>query len=149
MTTFQGLYQDILSQVSRTLYAMKMLILGHLTPDLIPLPEARLALTQLHTKLQEYYDTYTTPIRTPQQFYQNTEFYVTTREHKLYVGIFIPISYVNHHFQLYQIRHHPYPLTHYSQHMAQLDSTETLIAISEDRQHYYYVQPQDLLLHCQ
>ena len=149
MTTFQGLYQDILSQVSRILYAVKMLLLGHLTPDLIPLPEARLALTQLHTKLQEHYDTYTTPIRTPQQFYQNTEFYVTTREHKLYVGIFIPISHVSHHFQLYQIRHHPYPLTHNSQHMAELDSTETLIAISEDRQHYYYVQPQDLVLHCQ
>ena len=93
MTTFQGLYQDILSQVSRTLYAMKMLILGHLTPDLIPLPEARLALTQLHTKLQEYYDTYTTPIRTPQQFYQNTEFYMSLLENTNYMLAF---SYLFH-----------------------------------------------------
>ena len=148
LSQFQSLYRSIDIQVNDLLQATKNLVYGPLTPGLIPVPEVKLALRQIHEALAQHYPLYTTPIKTPQDFYQHTEFYVKLKDNDVFIAVFIPIALNNYRFQVYHIKQHPYPLAYKSQQMAQLTQHHKMIATSLDQQYYFYVDPQDLQLYC-
>ena len=145
---FLTLYLSVDSQVTTILTSIKHLLQGKISPELIPEQEVKGAITHIHSTLNEHHPSYTTPIHTPQDFYRHTEFYVHLVDTKVYIGVFLPISHVNNRYQLYTIRQHPYPLGFKSDKMAQLQDYHNMIATSLNRQYYFYVDQQDLQLHC-
>ena len=145
---FQAMYQVLDEQYQHILNGIDNLLTGKLTPNLIPVSDVIHTIQNLHRKLAENHPQYTSPIHSPQDFYQNTEFYLSTDHGEIIVAVFIPISHVNGEYQIYHVDPHPYPVAYQSQHMANLRNTKDMIAVSIDRQYFFFPSQRELTLSC-
>ena len=145
---FQAMYTELDNQYARAIEGIKALLYGKLTPNLIPVKDVLHTIRTLHHRLQQHHPAYTSPIHSPQDFYQNTEYYLSEEQGEIFVAVFIPVSHNNGEYQIYHVDTHPYPMAYKSVNMARLSNVQEMLAVSKDRQYFFYPTNRDLSLSC-
>ncbi len=131
-------------EAERLYEGVNNLLMGKLSPHLIPFNILQGAINRTEKHIQEFDTDYTLAIRSPSIFYKNAQFLVHRNEDDIYIMLRMPIIRKKEPLTVYEIRSFPLPL-----HNATTESTEIVnipkyVAVSTNNQEYMHLTEQDL-----